>query len=135
LLPPSVVHIAGRDVSDSFVIAAMIVKLDEFRDRPPQILRAGVHQQIYARLQRLVEAFQLSVRLRMVRRAASVPDGQHPQIVLEGVRQVARRIKARAVSPNRVAGLDDSVFVETALVGSCSSSYMFTLSGPCVAPD
>jgi hypothetical protein len=38
--------------------------------------------------------------------------------------------KARAVSPDRTAALDDSVFVETALVGSFSSSYMFTLSGP-----
>jgi hypothetical protein len=47
----------------------------------------------------------------------------------------ARRIKARAVSPERVAGLDVSVFVETALVGSFSSSYMFTLSGPRGAPD
>jgi hypothetical protein len=34
--PPSVVHIGGRDVPDSFVIAAMIVKLDELRDRSPQ---------------------------------------------------------------------------------------------------
>jgi hypothetical protein len=36
--PPSVVHIGGRDVPDSFVIAAMIVKLDELRDRSPQLL-------------------------------------------------------------------------------------------------
>jgi hypothetical protein len=35
----------------------------------------------------------------------------------------------RAVSPERVAALDDSVFVETALVRSFWSSYMFTLSG------
>src|SRR5271167_969740 len=43
---------------------------------------------------------------------------------------LARRIKARAVSPERVAVLDDSVFVETTLLCSFSSSYMFTLSGP-----
>jgi hypothetical protein len=42
----------------------------------------------------------------------------------------ARQIKARAVSPERVAGLDDSVFVELALMGSFSSSYIFTLSDP-----
>jgi hypothetical protein len=43
---------------------------------------------------------------------------------------LARRIKARAVSPERVAALDDLVLVETVLVGSFSSSYMFTVSGP-----
>ena len=45
------------------------------------------------------------------------------------------RVKARAVSPERVAVLDASIFVETALVGSFSSSYMFTLSGPRGASD
>jgi hypothetical protein len=47
----------------------------------------------------------------------------------------ARRIKARAVSPDRVAVVEDSIFVETALVGSFSWSYMFTLSRPRGAPD
>ena len=32
--------------------------------------------------------------------------------------------------PNGLCVLDDSAFVETAWVGSFSSSYMFTLSGP-----
>jgi hypothetical protein len=49
------------------VIPPVIVELDELRDRPPQLLGIGVHQQIHACLQRLVEAFELSVRLWMVR--------------------------------------------------------------------
>ena len=43
---------------------------------------------------------------------------------------LARRIKARAVSPEPVAELDDSVFLETTLVRSFSSFYVFTLSAP-----
>jgi hypothetical protein len=42
----------------------------------------------------------------------------------------ALRIYAREVSPVRVAVLDDLVFVKTALVGSFSSSYLFTFSSP-----
>ena len=66
-VPPSVVHIGRRNISDPFVIPPVIVELDELRDRPPQLLGIGVHQQIHACLQRLVEAFELSVRLWMVR--------------------------------------------------------------------
>lgn len=66
-LPPAVVHIGWRDVSDPFVIPPVIVKLDELPDRLPQLLWNRVHQQIYARLRCLVEAFEFSVRLRMMR--------------------------------------------------------------------
>jgi hypothetical protein len=74
------------------MIPPVIIELDELPDPPPQLLGTGVRQQIYARLQRLVKAFELSVRRRMVRRAANVPDMEHPQVVLEGVRQVTRPV-------------------------------------------
>jgi len=68
------------------MVAAVIVKLDELADRTAQFLRAAVDQQVDPRLQRLVKALDLPVGLRMMRRAANVPDGQHSQVILEGMR-------------------------------------------------
>ena len=52
--------------------AMEVVVLDMHRHR--QRLRAGVDENVEARLQRLVEAFQLDVGLRMMRRTAEVRD-------------------------------------------------------------
>ena len=65
--PSAEVDIGRRDVSDSFVVAMVPVRLDELRHGRSQSLRAGEHQQIQPRLKRLVEALQLLVGLGVIR--------------------------------------------------------------------
>ena len=64
LLPPSVVHIGRSHVADGLVIAAVVVILDEVLHGAAQFVRAGVDQQVHARLQGFVEALDLAVGLR-----------------------------------------------------------------------
>jgi hypothetical protein len=46
----------------------------------------------FSRAFSLLKPLQLAVGLRVVRRAADMPNGQHPRIVLEGVPQIARPV-------------------------------------------
>ena len=73
----AIVNVRWRHIADPFVITPIPVKFDELRHGRPQSLRAGEHQQVQSRLERLVEALQLAVGLRVVGRAVNVPDLEH----------------------------------------------------------
>ena len=55
------VDVGGSEIADAFVVAAMVVVLDERRDFPLEITRQEVVFQLDAVLQRLVPAFDLSL--------------------------------------------------------------------------
>ena len=57
------VDVGGSEIADAFVVAAMVVVLDERRDFPLEITRQEVVFQQDAVLQRLVPAFDLSLGL------------------------------------------------------------------------
>ncbi len=59
--PSAELDIRRGDVPDPFVVAAVVVELDERHDGRLQSLRAGGHQQIQPRFERLVEPVPLAV--------------------------------------------------------------------------
>src|SRR4051794_3010143 len=69
------VDVGGSEIADAFVVAAMVVVLDERRDFPPEITRQEVVFQQDAVLQRLVPAFDLFLGLgwRGAPRVCSMP--------------------------------------------------------------
>jgi hypothetical protein len=59
LFPASVVHARRGHVADPFMVPVVVVERNELRHSCPQLLRAGVHQQVQPRLQRLVISLDL----------------------------------------------------------------------------
>src|ERR1035441_6900148 len=89
----------------------MVVIVDEVLHGMAQLVRAGVDQQVYAGFQRLVEALDFAVGLRMMRRAVDVADCEHTQILLEDPRHVPRAMIAeelRAVFDRHLPHAGDS---------------------------
>jgi hypothetical protein len=73
--PPREVNIGGCYIADPFMLAPIIVILDELCHGCAQSFRVGEHQQIQPGLDGLVEPFQLTVGLRMIRRAVDIIRG------------------------------------------------------------
>lgn len=88
----TVIDIGGRQVADAFVVAPLVVVLDELRHRPVECFRTAVDQHIQPGLQRLVEALQLAVGLGMMRRTPDVADRLHAQVILQHLSDVARPV-------------------------------------------
>ena len=72
------VDIGWGHVVQALVVAGMVVVADEGRDLPLQLTRQMVVVEQDAVLERLVPAFDLALRLRMVRRAADGPCACRP---------------------------------------------------------
>jgi hypothetical protein len=68
--PPPVVDVGRRHVADALVITPVVLVVDEVGHRPLQFSRALVDQQVQPGFDRLVEALQLAVGLRVVGRSA-----------------------------------------------------------------
>ena len=77
-----------RHVSNSFVLAPLIARLDTFFQRLTQILSACIRQPVGLCIPCFVEPLDLPVRLRVMRRESEVPDLEHQQVVFECMRKL-----------------------------------------------
>jgi len=86
------IDIIGRDITQSFVIAMVVIVLDECSNRCSQFAWHLVGHEGNLSFNCAVVSFYLAIGLRMIRRGYDMPDRYQPQVVVELPGKVPRTI-------------------------------------------